>query len=281
MKNYETEEVKVFSKGKPLGVWIGNLGRYNEGKLCGEWIHFPTAEKELQDTLIRIGIGEKDAFGQPYEETFIGDYDCYVRGMSHYLGEYENFDELNYLTKRIDEMDDYDYDRFVAAIEYGDNLSDVKDLINLTYSLDEYDFIPEVQSAKDLGDYVLQDAEPIIVTGVGDAVQFIDRERVGNYFMGCSGGIITEQGYIANWDGRLNEIYSGNLEDIPKEYRLYKGPENYLENAEMLLEDDYGMLDGIINNDIKDSIRNRLKEAEAKSEKQPEKEKKKEKEVCL
>ena len=93
--------------------------------------------------------------------------------------------------------------------------------------------------------------------------------------------MITEQGYIANWDGRLNEIYSGNPEDIPKEYRLYKGTENYLENAEMLLEDDYGMLDGIINNDIKDSIRNRLKEAEAKSEKQPEKEKKKEKEVCL
>ena len=45
----------------------------------------------------RIGIGQKDDFGQPYEEWFITDYDCYVDGLYDKLGEYENLDELNYL----------------------------------------------------------------------------------------------------------------------------------------------------------------------------------------
>lgn len=45
----------------------------------------------------RIGIGQKDAFGCPYEEWFITDYDCYVDGLYDKLGEYANLDELNYL----------------------------------------------------------------------------------------------------------------------------------------------------------------------------------------
>lgn len=45
----------------------------------------------------RIGIGQKDDFGFPYEEWFITDYDCYVDGLYDKLGEYANLDELNYL----------------------------------------------------------------------------------------------------------------------------------------------------------------------------------------
>jgi len=36
----------------------------------------------------------KDDFGNPYEEWFISDYDCYVDGLYEKLGEYENLDEL-------------------------------------------------------------------------------------------------------------------------------------------------------------------------------------------
>lgn len=35
----------------------------------------------------RIGIGQKDEFGQPYEEWFITDYDCYVGALYDKLGE--------------------------------------------------------------------------------------------------------------------------------------------------------------------------------------------------
>ena len=53
--------------------------------------------EDLKKVFERIEIGSKDDFGNPYEEWFISDYDCYVDGLYEMLGEYESLDELNYL----------------------------------------------------------------------------------------------------------------------------------------------------------------------------------------
>ena len=76
----------------PFEAFITNLGKYNEGELVGEWVKFPTTSEELQKVFERIGIGSKDEFGNPYEEWFISDYDCYVSGLYDKLGEYESLD---------------------------------------------------------------------------------------------------------------------------------------------------------------------------------------------
>ena len=96
-----------YNKDYPFAAFITNLGKYNEGELVGEWVKFPTTAEELKEVFKRIGIGQKDDFGQPYEEWFITDYDCYVDGLYDKLGEYENLDELNYLASKLDEMDHY------------------------------------------------------------------------------------------------------------------------------------------------------------------------------
>ena len=67
-----------YDKDYPFAAFITNLGKYNEGDLMGEWVKFPTTPEEMQKVFERIGIGQKDDFGQPYEEWFITDYDCYV-----------------------------------------------------------------------------------------------------------------------------------------------------------------------------------------------------------
>ena len=72
----------------PFEAFITNLGKYNEGELVGEWVKFPTTSEELQKVFERIGIGSKDDFGNPYEEWFISDYDCYVDGLYEKLREY-------------------------------------------------------------------------------------------------------------------------------------------------------------------------------------------------
>lgn len=62
-----------------FAAFITNLRKYNEGELMGEWVKFPTTVEELKEVFERIGIGSKDEFGQPYEEWFITDYECYGR----------------------------------------------------------------------------------------------------------------------------------------------------------------------------------------------------------
>ena len=32
-----------------LNVWIGNLGKYNEGELVGDWLNLPVSKKELAE----------------------------------------------------------------------------------------------------------------------------------------------------------------------------------------------------------------------------------------
>lgn len=63
-----------YDKDYPFAAFITNLGKYNEGELVGEWVKFPTTAEELKKVFNRIGIGQKDDFGQPYEEWFITDY---------------------------------------------------------------------------------------------------------------------------------------------------------------------------------------------------------------
>ena len=45
-------------------AFVTNLGKYNEGELVGEWVHFPTTEEEMKEVFERIGIGSKCEFGQ-------------------------------------------------------------------------------------------------------------------------------------------------------------------------------------------------------------------------
>ena len=115
-----------YDKDYPFAAFITNLGKYNEGELVGEWVKFPTTPEEMQEVFKRIGIGEKDDFGYEYEEWFITDYDCYVDGLYDKLGEYSNIDELNYLASKLDDMMQYDYDKFCAAVSMGDHTNSIQ-----------------------------------------------------------------------------------------------------------------------------------------------------------
>ena len=64
-KNIGQEENKVsfnYDHDCPFEAFITNLGKYNEGKLIGEWLKFPTTPEELQNVFERIGIGSKDEY---------------------------------------------------------------------------------------------------------------------------------------------------------------------------------------------------------------------------
>ena len=205
-------------KDYPFAAFITNLGKYNEGELVGEWVKFPTTAEKLKEVFKRIGIGQKDDFGNPYEEWFITDYDCYVDGLYDKLGEYENLDELNYLASKLDEMDQSDYAKFQAAMEIGDYTSSLQEIINLTENLDCYEIYPNIEDYDDLGRYYLEELE---VSKVPAHLQnYIDYEAYGRDVALEENGTFTDQGYV--WDTReaFHEYYDGERGSIPDEYRV-------------------------------------------------------------
>ena len=205
-------------KDYPFAAFITNLGKYNEGELVGEWVKFPTTAEELKEVFKRIGIGQKDDFGQPYEEWFITDYDCYVDGLYSKLGEYESLDELNYLASKLDEMSESEYAQFQAGMEMGDHCGSLQEIINLTENLDCYEVYPDIHDYDDLGRYYIEELD---VMQVPEHLQnYIDYEAYGRDVAMDENGTFTDQGYVRDTGDSFHEYYDGERGSIPDEYRV-------------------------------------------------------------
>ena len=103
-------------------IWIGNLGKYNEGELVGEWVDLPC--DDLYETLgkvyERIGINEE------YEETFIADYD---NDYGYAVGEHDDFDMLNDVAETLEGLTDYECDVWEALHDDGYDHEEIMDII--------------------------------------------------------------------------------------------------------------------------------------------------------
>ena len=207
-----------YNKDYPFAAFITNLGKYNEGELVGEWVKFPTTAEEMKEVFKRIGIGQKDDFGQPYEEWFITDYDCYVDGLYDKLGEYENLDELNYLASKLDEMGQGEYAQFQAGMEMGDHCGSLQEIINLTENLDCYEIYPNIEDYDDLGRYYIEELDAMQVPE--HLQNYIDYEAYGRDVAMDENGSFTDQGYVRDTGDRFCEYYDGERGSIPDEYRV-------------------------------------------------------------
>jgi len=199
-----------------IEAYVTNLGKYNEGELCGEWLKLPTDKETVKDLFARIGID-----GVLYEEFFITDYETDLAGLQN-LGEYESIDELNYLAALLDEMPGYERETFEAAAVCGDSSGSVKELINLTQNLDCYDFYRGIKDNDDLGRFLIYELGYL---DVPEHLQdYIDYESYGRDYSINEGGEFVDGGYILRGYGSAIEHYSGR-DDIPDEHRVFAFPD--------------------------------------------------------
>ena len=98
-----------YNGNNPINVWVGNLGKYNEGELVGEWFGLPCCDfdEEWDELMERIGI---DYDG--YEEVFCADWECRIPGLKY--SEYPDYERLNSIAAEWEEM--YDDDREAVQI---------------------------------------------------------------------------------------------------------------------------------------------------------------------
>lgn len=204
-----------------LEAFVTNLGKYNERELVGKWVKFPTSEEKLKKVFERIGIGTSDAFGNVYEEWFITDYECPVYGIKDVLGEYESLDKLNYLASCMDDLDEWEQKKFVVIMESGcDDVSDINDLIKLTFNLDNYDFIPDIDDEAALGYYYVHEVEVYSEEELGPLAKYIDYESYGRDIAIHENGRFTNDGYIRSNGSSFYRSFDGSLDNIPDDCRI-------------------------------------------------------------
>ena len=126
-----------------LNVWIGNLGKYNEGELVGDWLNLPVSKKELE-TFLKEKVGlqltqeevdkalAKD--GVCYEEYMINDYET---DLPIKVSEYSNLTMLNLLALASEKVNNMEA---VEAYIDAQSTDDIEEIINVMLQEDDIPF---------------------------------------------------------------------------------------------------------------------------------------------
>ena len=87
-------------------------------------------------------------------------------------------------------------------------------------NLDCFDFLAGVHNDYDLGYYWIEESGCYDTSNLGALANYIDYESFGRDIRYEEGGMFEDNGYVRSNGGRFVEIYDGNIESIPEEYRI-------------------------------------------------------------
>lgn len=210
-----------------LNVWIGNLGKYNEGELVGEWLKLPVSKQEL-DTFLREKVGLQltqaevdkalEEEGVCYEEYMINDYET---DLPIEVSEYENLDNLNLLATIAENVNDMD-----AINAYVDSQGEMtlEELANLMEQEDDIAYFrfsndSSSMSAEEKMGYEMADATGLLSTLQKLQIEeFFDFEGYGSSWE--NGDItILDNGYIDFGDSDI-DLNRYTLEELKEQYDL-------------------------------------------------------------
>lgn len=121
-----------------LDVCVGNYGYYNEGELHDTWMRLPMDPDKIEPWLRSHGL-----FDEEHEEIYISDYDALPFRCPEVFDEYAHLDELNVLAMQLALLPDGALEHIDAAVEYGEPLNRLDELMNLVAQADDlpvYDY---------------------------------------------------------------------------------------------------------------------------------------------
>lgn len=187
---------------------------------AGNWLYadleLPANENEIRDAFQRARI---TSFGVFHEYNV---YECEAIPMLPFRRlDSPTIDELNFLAKRLDSLNEEEslVLRAVAPkiLKVGeDELVSVKDLINMTYGLDEVSVLSNVGTQQQLGQFVIENNLHADVEAVPDeSLYLLDTQKVGELQQKNDGGVFVDGHYIVAGEYELREIYDGH--NLPSE----------------------------------------------------------------
>lgn len=108
-----------------LDVCVGNYGYYNAGELHDTWMRLPMDPDKIEPWLRSHGL-----FDEEHEEIYISDYDALPFRCPEVFDEYAHLDELNVLAMQLTLLPDGALEHIDAAVEYGESLNHLDELMN-------------------------------------------------------------------------------------------------------------------------------------------------------
>lgn len=143
-----------------LDVCVGNYGYYNEGELHDTWMRLPMDPDKIEPWLRSHGL-----FDEEHEEIYISDYDALPFRCPEVFDEYAHLDELNVLAMQLALLPDGALEHIDAAVEYGESLNHLDELMNLVAQADDWPALDEY-SFEEIRDETVAEWRAHIAEGV-------------------------------------------------------------------------------------------------------------------
>jgi antirestriction protein len=170
-----------------LNVFVNTWGNYNEnGAEGGEWLTLPMDETELEEKLDAIAEAMKD--DDP--EWAIHDWEYKGTLVGKHINENDDLFELNEYAQQLDDLDEYDLEKYSAIIEYfGSDYVTIDDL-------DDYQLYADIHNEYDLGYYWIVESGCYDLSSMGTLANYIDYEAFGRDINLEADGGFTSYGWV-------------------------------------------------------------------------------------
>jgi len=138
--------------------------------------------------------------------------DCYIESIDSWYsslkcleGKTVNFDELDYLAKRLESYNEYEAAQFqsVVALRKVENLPE---LINLTFSSQQATVITNFSNLKEIGrDHIMTRNGGMMSREEAESTDF---EKVARELIGSGKGVVTPYGVVYDNDMKMDRLYT-------------------------------------------------------------------------
>ena len=138
--------------------------------------------------------------------------DCYIESINSWYtslkcleGKTVNFDELDYLAKRLESYNEYEAAQFqsVVALRKAENLPE---LINLTFSSQQATVVANFSDLKEVGrDHIMTRNGGMMSREEAESTDF---ERVARELIGSGKGVVTPYGVVYDNDMKMDRLYT-------------------------------------------------------------------------
>lgn len=177
----------------------------------------PATQDAISDALYRAEVKNNEAYnieccsGWPeFLEQIINNMDK------------KSLEEVNLLAYQVAQMDKSEIQTLEGAIQLREEENTdvpvtIKEVINLAYNLDCYEYHPYVKNDFTLGSMALENNLLDTISGLSeDVLELLDLEKVGQEMRRCDMGTFTKDGYILPNRKAHQELYDGiHLPEIP------------------------------------------------------------------
>ena len=168
----------------------------------GLTLSFPCLHEYIRYRLAECGV-DTEAVPKLLVESVAEPY-----AFSCLEGTYVNIDEINYLAKEIESLEEIQAEKLYAIIAYK-SYKTPKELINAKFNLDCYTLVQDVRSINDIGRKHLSALKGGLTQEELDTVDFA---KIGRELLDSGKGIYTEYGILfRNEELEYKEVYDGQV----------------------------------------------------------------------